>query len=300
MEIFIDGEAGTTGLQLRTRLEAEPGVHIQAIDPAQRKNRTARAEALNSADIAVLCLPADAAAEAVSLIDNPSVRILDASTAHRTAKGWIWGMAEWDADHPARIAKAARVSNPGCYAVGAVALLRPLTAAGILSAETRIRISAISGYTGGGRQMIETYENPSDPAYTESPATAYALDLAHKHIEEIRRHSGLMAQPLFTPLVGRFRQGMLVIVPLFAQEVKGGAAAVEKTLQDWYRGSALISYCGAPAERLDAAALAGSDRMEIYCARRDEQIMLLARLDNLGKGAAGAAVQNIRLMMGRG
>ena len=296
-KIFIDGQAGTTGLGIAQRLAAMPGIALVTLDEAHRKEAAARRDAMAEADLTVLCLPDDAAREAVALAPE-GTRILDASSAHRTAPGWIYGFSELSPALAQSIAQARLVSNPGCYASGAIALLNPLVEAGLLPAAHDVTIHAVSGYSGGGKAMIAAHEAESGPAFE-----AYALGLAHKHIPEIMLRSGLTRRPIFAPSVGHFAQGMMVCVPLFLDRLPGrpGGAELIAAYRQRYDGSENISvhpeiWSGA----LRPEALNGTNRLEIFvCANGTyEHAMVIARLDNLGKGASGAAVQNIRLMLG--
>jgi len=305
-KVFIDGEAGTTGLQIHARLKDRRDITLVSIDPARRKDPAARAELLNGADLVILCLPDDAAREAVSLIENPSVKVIDASTAHRVAPGWTFGFPEMEAGQRDAIVATKRVSNPGCWPTGAIALLRPLVREGLLPSDWPISIHGVSGYSGGGKAMIAEFEDASSPTYTQVPYRLYATSLEHKHLPEIVAHAGLSRRPIFSPAVGRYLKGMLVEVPLALEALPGAPtlAQVHAVLADAYAGRRFVEVVS-PAEAaavktLDPEGLNGTNLMRLYVfgAETHGQARLVALLDNLGKGASGAAVQNMNLMLG--
>jgi len=301
--LFIDGEAGTTGLQIRARLEGRTDLALVSIDPAKRKDDAERKRLLNSVDLAVLCLPDQAAKDAVAMIENPGVKVLDASTAYRVDPDWAYGFAELTSTQGEKIAAASRVSNPGCYPTGALGLLRPLVEGGLLPSSTAISVNAVSGYSGGGRQMIDSFEGRG-PAPAGNGFFLYGLELAHKHRGEMRVHSGLDHTPIFVPSVGRFAQGMLVSIPLplWALPQTPNARAIHDALSAYYAGQRFVSvmpFDDRPTT-LDPESLNGTNRLELFVFDNpaEESALLVARLDNLGKGASGAACQNIDLMLG--
>jgi N-acetyl-gamma-glutamyl-phosphate reductase len=285
--VFIDGAAGTTGLEIVDRLADRPEFSLIGLDDVQRKDPAARRDALNAADIVILCLPDDAAREAVSLIDSPSTRVIDASTAHRTAKGWTYGFPELVGRDT--VASAKRVSNPGCYSTGFIALIAPLVKAGIIGAGARLQCNAVSGYSGGGKAMIAEFAQPNPPAWR-----TYALSLSHKHVPEMQRHCGLAQPPLFAPSVVNTYRGMIVEVPM-----SGVAAdAARDVLAEAYAGSPIVSLPAFEDAHLAIERAADTDRLELFIFSNGGQTRLVAALDNLGKGASGAAVQSLNLMAG--
>jgi N-acetyl-gamma-glutamyl-phosphate reductase len=303
--VFIDGEAGTTGLGIAERLAHVDGIEVRSIDPAKRKDAQARQALMAEVDAVVLCLPDEAAIEAVALANELGAnapRILDASTAHRVAPGWVYGFAELHPTQRDMIEGAHFVANPGCYPTGGIALIRPLVDAGFILVDYPITVNAVSGYSGGGKAMIEAYEAGTAPSFE-----LYGLGLTHKHVPELQTYSNLTQRPIFVPSVGNFRQGMLVSVPLHLDALNGRpkAADLHAALVDRYKGCELVRVvpmedASMKAGRIEAESLNNTDRLELRVFANDahRQVVLVAKLDNLGKGASGAAVQNLKLMLG--
>lgn len=303
--IFIDGEAGTTGLEIRRRVAEVGGLAVKSIAPEKRKDQAMRLAMMREVDLVVLCLPDDAAKEAVALADtlgDTAPKIVDASTAHRVATGWVYGFPEMDAAQAQAVRAARRVSNPGCYPTAGIALIRPLVEAGLLPADYPVTVNAVSGYSGGGRSMIEAHEAGKAPAFE-----LYGLSFEHKHLPELQKHAKLTRRPILVPSVGNYRQGMLVSVPLHLDTLPGKPKAkdLEAALAAHYAGAKLVKVlpagdAAAKDKRLEPEALNNTDVLElrVYASEVHAQAVLVARLDNLGKGASGAAVQNIGLMLG--
>lgn len=305
-KIFIDGEHGTTGLQIRTRLADRRDLELLSIPEAERRNEKMREDMLNSADIAILCLPDDASKQAYEMTAaNNNVRLLDASTAFRVHPDWAYGFAEMDKAQKAKIRGARHVSNPGCYPTGAIGLIRPLRAAGILPDGYPVSVNAVSGYTGGGKQMIAQMEDVGHPEHLSANNFLYGLTLKHKHVPEMQTHALLDRAPLFAPSVGRFAQGMIVQVPLFLADLAAGTTveSIHQALVAHYADQDIVSVVpladSAKLPRVDAEELVGKDTMKLFVfgTAGGAHVNLVALLDNLGKGASGAAVQNMDLML---
>ena len=305
-KVFIDGAAGTTGLEIRERLGERDDLSLLRLSDEERKSLRARKEALNACDVAVLCLPDEAARDAVGMIENPAARVIDASSAHRVASDWVFGFPELDPGQYERIATSRRVSNPGCYSTAFLALVRPLVRAGIVPAEFPLTVNAVSGYSGGGKSMIEEFEDSGSPRHTGAIVRTYGLTLSHKHVPEMQKHARLAHPPVFAPTVGRFYRGMIAEVPLqlWALPGKPNVAALHSVLEEAYRGRPLVEVAkledGVTMRTLDAELLKLTNGMKLFVFGNDKyrQARLVAVLDNLGKGASGAAVQNLNIMLG--
>ena len=295
-KIFIDGSAGTTGLRIRERLADREGLDILTLPEELRKDPEARRVALNSADIAFLCLPDAAAIEAVSLVDNPNTAIIDTSTAHRTADGWTYGFPELTGADT--IAKSKRIANPGCHASGFVTLVAPLVKAGLIDPDAKLTCFSLTGYSGGGKPMIAAYEGEERDPLLGAPRQ-YGLTQKHKHLPEMAKVCGLNHDPVFCPIVGDFYSGMEVTVMLHGDDVKGDIDAIKNVYRNTYTGQ-LVHLCDEVNEGgfLSAAAYSGRDDMGITVHGNEERILLTARFDNLGKGASGAAIQNMNILLG--
>lgn len=298
--VYIDGKEGTTGLQIYDRIGARDDITLLLIDEDKRKDPVERQKLMNAADLVFLCLPDAAAREAVTLVTNPATRIIDASTAHRTSPGWDYGFAELSPRHRAAIQASRRVANPGCHASGFIAIVYPLVACGLLPPDALLSCHSITGYSGGGKKMIAQYEAPDRPAELDSPRQ-YGLSQTHKHLPEMQKLCGLAYAPIFNPIVADFYKGMAVSVPLHSAWVGGRSAEeVRQALAAYYEGQALVHV--APEVVCDGMLasnpLAGTNEMELCVCGNAERMTVVARFDNLGKGASGAAVQNMNLMLG--
>lgn len=299
--IYIDGKEGTTGLQIFERLGGRSDLNLLLIEDEKRKDLSERKRLLNAADIVFLCLPDAAAVEAVALIENPNTRVIDASTAHRTASGWVYGFPELHGQRE-QIANAKRVANPGCYATGFISLVRPLVEMGILPKDYPLTCHALSGYTGAGKKAIAEYEDPDREKELDSPRH-YAVTLTHKHLPEMAAMCHLARKPIFSPIICDYPQGMVVTVPLYLEMLHGKQSieSLRVAYESYYKGETLVTLRPADAPTcgfVGSNNLAGKDSLQIFVNGNDEQIVLTARLDNLGKGASGAAVQNMNLMLG--
>ncbi len=298
--VFIDGSAGTTGLRIYERLGAREDITLLILPEEKRKDPAARREMLNTADIAFLCLPDDAAREAVSMIDNPDTVVIDTSTAHRTDAGWAYGFPELASDMKDKLLASKRIAVPGCHAGGFIALVKPLIDAGLLSSDACLSCHSLTGYSGGGKKMIADYESDTRSPLLDAPR-AYALSAEHKHLKEMKAITGLSVTPIFSPIVADFYSGMLVTVPLFASSLRAGVTRedIKEVYKNLYTTD-IVRYVESPDEAgfLSAVALTGSDRMEISVLGNDERILLVARYDNLGKGASGAAVECMNYKLG--
>ena len=296
-KVFIDGSAGTTGLRIYERLGGRSDLELMILPDALRKDPAARAEMLNSADIAFLCLPDQAAREAVSLVTSPNTVVIDTSTAHRTNPDWAYGFAELTGKRAA-VQASHRIANPGCHASGFVSLIAPLVENGLLKADAKLSCFSLTGYSGGGKNMIADYESPDRNPLLKGPRQ-YGLTQAHKHLPEMMKICGLDNAPVFCPVVGDFYSGMEVTVPLFASDLKGGIEEIKALYKNHY-SSGLVKFAeeADPDGMLSAAAFSGRDDMSVSVYGNDDRIILVSRFDNLGKGASGAAIQNMNIVLG--
>lgn len=305
-KIFVDGQEGTTGLQINERLQKRNDIELLIIDPEKRKDLQERKKLINEADIVFLCLPDDAAKESVSLVENNKTRVIDASTAHRTNDAWAYGFPELSAEHREKIKNSARVSVPGCYPTGFTALMYPLIKEGIVPKNYPVTCHAVSGFSGGGKKRIAEYETADPLDQSMKSPRFYALTLKHKHVPEMHKVSGLLHAPLFTPVIGPYYKGMTVAIPLYSSllPAKNSAASVSEFLSSYYKGEHFIKVFPFGSEGgivdgfLEATGCNGTNMLEIYVSGNEEHILLTARLDNLGKGASGAAVQCMNIQLG--
>ena len=298
-KVFIDGKAGTTGLRIYERLGGRTDIEMITIPEAYRKDEKARRDAINSADVAFLCLPDAAAREAVAMVDNPNTVIIDTSTAHRTDPAFAYGFPELSPSFEEKIKNSKRIAVPGCHASGFIALVQPLIASGILSPSARLTCHSVTGYSGGGKKMIGEYESPERDPLLGAPRQ-YGLTQEHKHLKEMKAITGLSSAPIFCPIVSDFYSGMVVTVPLFKEDVGGASpAALAEIYRSLYKGP-IVSYKDDMSEEgfLSGAGLSGKDGMQISVLGNDDRILLVARYDNLGKGASGAAVENLNIVLG--
>ncbi len=299
IKVFIDGKAGTTGLKIYERLSKRDDCEIVSLSEELRKNTRARKEAINSSDVVFLCLPDDAAREAVTLVENKQTVVIDASTAHRTDKDWAYGFPELSKEHRAAIASSKRIANPGCYASGFISLVYPLVKAGILPRDYPLVCHAVSGYSGAGKKGIAQYEDPARSEEFDSPRL-YALTLEHKHLPEMVAQCGLKREPVFNPYVCDFYSGMTVNVPLFCSMLSGrvDVKTLTKLYEAHYAGSRFVRVGKEESGFIAANTLCGTNMLEILVNGNEERVLLSARLDNLGKGASGAAIQNMNIALG--
>jgi len=304
-KVFVDGHEGTTGLEINERLKKRDDVEILTIDPAKRKDPAERGRLINLADIVFLCLPDDAALESVSLVKNPDTRIIDPSTAHRTAEGWDYGIPELSAEHRKAVENSKRVSNPGCYATGFIMLAYPLVREGFIPSGYPVTCHSVTGYSGGGKKLIELFESAENKEKPNSPCF-YSLSLKHKHLPEMQKHSGLKNPPLFTPIVGNYYKGMTVAIPLYTEMFgrKADVAELNAFYNDYYKGQKFVKVLPLNIHEefergfLNAESCNNTNNIEIMVFGDDRQILVVSRFDNLGKGASGAAVQNMNIMLG--